>query len=486
MQINYRNMGAAKTVTGSSHLLEIKDLEGEKDLKIVIDMGTFQDNTCSFSKLYEINSRKYPVNFEDVSYVLVTHSHADHCDNLGRLPALDFKGKILATSLTAELMEINLLDNCRIHNKDIERENKKKEKKKKHTEMYIPLYTQASIQWVLENTRGYSYDKEIKLNNHVSAKFIPSGHISGASSIVITIKEKDNIRRMLFTGDVSCDRNIPFTKKLDIKDEKFDYIATENTYGDRLIPKTDIVAELKGHITETCMVRNSKILLPVFSIARSTNMLFYLKEVYKYNPQFRDVKIYLVSPMACKSHSVIGKDTSFEFYDEQWKEQKDLWKWANIEYIESFKKLQKIIDIDERCIYCASSGMLSGGLSQFIASKLLPKKTNKIVFCGYQAINSLGRNILEHEQKKITITDVDLKKIEIPINCDIDFIDGCSSHGDYQDIIKAFKSTKYSKIKKIIVTHGQEEVCNIFANKLKKEFNADIYVPNYGETIKLL
>ena len=75
MQIYYRNMGSAKTVTGSSHLLEIKDLEGEKDLKIVVDMGTFQDNTCSFSKLYEINGRKYPVEMETVDYVLVTHAH---------------------------------------------------------------------------------------------------------------------------------------------------------------------------------------------------------------------------------------------------------------------------------------------------------------------------------------------------------------------------------------------------------------------------
>ena len=486
MNIYYTNMGSAKTVTGSSHLLEIKDLDGEKDLKIVVDMGTFQDNTCSFSKLYEINSRKYPTDFSDVDYVMVTHGHLDHLGNLGRLSALDFKGKILMTSLTAELMEINLLDNCRLHNKQIEKENKAREKKKKTCEPYIPLYTQASVQWAIENTRGYSYNKEVKLNSKVSATFIPSGHISGASCIVITINEKDNIRRMLFTGDISCDRNIPFTKKLNIKDEKFDYIQTENTYGDRLIPKTDIVAELKNYIIETCMVRNSKILIPVFSIARSTNMLFYLKELYKYNPKFNEVKIYFISPMACKAHSVIGKDVNFEFYDEQWKKHKDLWKWTNVEYIESFKKLQDIIDVNEKCIYLASSGMLTGGMSQFIASKLLIKKTNKILFCGYQAENSLGKQILSHEQKKITIVDIDGKKQEIPINCDIDLIDGCSSHADYEDIIKAFKTTKHSKIKKIIVTHGQEEVCDIFASKLKKEFNADVHVPNYGETIKLL
>jgi len=405
---------------------------------------------------------------------------------LGRLPALDFKGKILTTSLTAELMEINLLDNVRLHNKQIEKENKTKEKKKKYSEEYIPLYTQASVQWVLDNTRGYSYDNEIKLNSKVSVKFISSGHISGASCIIVTINEKDNIRKMMFTGDTSCDRNIPFVKKLDIKNEKIDYIQTENTYGDRIIPKTDIVAELKGHITETCLVRNAKILIPVFSIARSTNMLFYLKELYKYNPQFNDVKIYLISPMAVKAHATIGKNENFEFYDAQWKEHKDLWNWTNVTYIDSFKKLQKIIDIDERCIYLASSGMLTGGMSQYIASKLLPKKTNKLIFCGYQAENSLGRNILNGEQKKITITDIDMKKVEIPINCDIYMIDGCSSHGDYNDIIRAFKSTKFSKIKKIIITHGEEEVCNIFANKLKKEFNADIHVPNYGETIKLL
>ena len=379
-------------------------------------------------------------------------------------------------------MEVNLLDNVRLHNKQIKKENEKKGKKGK--EEYIPLYTQASVQWILDNIQGYSYDTEIQLSNKVSVKFIPSGHISGASCIVVTVNEKDNIQRILFTGDLSCDRDIPFVKKLNIKNEKFDYIVTENTYGDRLIPKTDIVAELKGHVMETCLINNSKILIPVFSIARSTNMLFYLKELYKYNPQFNKVKIYLISPMACKAHSFIGKDVNFEFYDKKWKQYKDLWKWNGITYIESFDKLQKIIDADENCIYCASSGMISGGMSMFIAAKLLPKKTNKILFCGYQAVNSLGRNILEHTQKKVTII-VDEKKTEIPINAQIDFIDGCSSHGDYNDIIRAFKSTKSSKIKKIIVTHGQEEVCDIFARKLKDNFNADIYIPNYGDTIKL-
>lgn len=486
MNIYYRNLGASKQVTGSCHLLEIKNIEGEKDIKIMVDMGQVQDGSLSFNQLYNINGRRFPVDFSELDYIVLTHAHYDHCSLLPRLPALGYEGSIITTQLSAELSEINLLDSCKIHLKEIEKQNNvKKNKSGKYKEPYIPLFTQASTEWVIDNMRGYSYNQDIILNSKVSMKLIPSGHIGGAGMVLVTIKDMYDYKNVLFTGDTSCERDIPFTMKASINNLKIDYIITENTYGDRLIPKSNPIDEFARHIKETCIEKQGRILAPVFSISRSTNVLLYLKLAYEKYPELNNIPIYLCSPMAVKSHRVLGKSSSFEYYDDKWDDYKDLWNWSKITYVDSFKRMKEIMLRNEKAIYCASQGMLEAGFSQYIASQLLPKKNNKIIICGYQGVNTTGRNLLEGIQKTITITDIDGKKSKVPIRADISMIDGMSSHADYESLISMFMSTKWTKIKKIIVVHGNEETCNIFADKLKKNFNAEVYVPNYGDTIKL-
>lgn len=405
---------------------------------------------------------------------------------MGRLQPLGYNGYIITTQLTAELTEINLLDACKIHLKDIEKQNMVRKKKSgKYKEPYYPLFNAETTQWAIDNMRGYSYNQEIILSNSVSMKLLPAGHIGGASMVLITVKEKDKNTNILFTGDTSCERDIPFTMKCDIENMKIDYIITENTYGDRTIPKTNVVNEIYKHVKETCIEKQGKMLFPVFSIARSTNMLYYLKQAYEQYPELSNIPIYLCSPMACKAHAVIGKEVNFEYYDEVWYEHKDLWNWHQITYVDSFKKMKEIMDRKEKAIYCASQGMLESGFSQYIATQLLPKKNNKIVTCGYSGIGTMARNLIEQTQKSITVVNIDGEKERVSIRASIGTIEGLSSHADYNSLINMFKTTKQNKIKKIIVVHGNEETCNTFANKLKQEFKAEICTPNYGDTIKL-
>lgn len=487
MNIYYRNLGASKQVTGSCHLVEIKNIEGEKDLKVMVDYGQVQDGTMSFDQLHKWNGRKIAVDFEDLDYVVATHSHFDHISLMGRLQPLGYNGHIITTQLGAEIAEINLNDACKIHLKEIEKQNNVKKNKKsgKHKEPYYPLFNQATTQWAIDNMRGYSYNQEIILSDSVTIKLIPAGHIGGASMVLITIKEDNKDINILFTGDTSCDRDIPFTRKTNISNMKIDYIITESTYGDRIIPNVNPIEEIAKHIKETCVEKQGKILFPVFSIARSTNMLHYLKQTYEKYSEFGNIPIYLCSPMACKAHRVLGKDSSFEYYDDKWDGYKDLWNWHHITYVDNFKKMKEIMERKEKAIYCSSQGMLESGFAQYIASQLLPKKNNKIVMCGYTGVGTLSRNLLEGFQKSITITDIEGNKSSVPIRANIGVIDGLSSHADYKSLITMFKSTKWTKIKKFIVVHGNEETCYAFADKLKNNFNAEVYVPNYGDTIKI-
>ena len=483
MNIYYRNLGSAKQVTGSCHLIQIKNLEGIKDTNIIVDMGQVQDGSLSTAQLYKINGRPFPIDFKDIDAICITHSHADHCCLVGRLPALGYEGDILTTELSLELYAVNLRDGAFLHIKELEAYNKKR--KGKQSELQ-PLYTPQSVETMINRTRGYSFNQEVIINEKVKIQFLPSGHLSGASMIEVTIQDEYDVKRLLFSGDTSGLKSIPFTKTPDLTKKKYHAIWSESTYGDRLIPKSNPIEELTKHIQDTCINYRKSILIPVFSIGRSTNMLYYLKETFENNPQFKDIPIYLCSPMACTSHNIIGRDASFDFYDDKWKEHKDLWKWGQVEYITSFEQVGKLAMDKQPKILCASSGMLTGGYSNYFMTKMLPKKHQKLLFCGYQGVNTNGRVLLDGVQKSITVEE-DGKKISLPIKADIAILQGMSGHADYRELIELYSQVEKKKLKYFILTHGDETACKHFKNELNKSFkNTEVKIPNYGELIKIL
>ena len=409
----------------------------------------------------------------------------DHIALLGRVPSIDSlsHANIRMTEMSAKISKIILEDTLHLHTKECERYNKNKSVNKQ----IIPYITCKSTYDVLDRIRGYSYDKEIQLDEGITMKFLPTGHLSGASSILIEVREGlYDVQRILFSGDTSGTKPIPFTKPLDIKEMKINHIISEGTYNNRLIHKNNCETEMEGFIKETCIEKRGQIVVPVFSVGRSSNMIYYLRRIYERNPEFQKIKIYLCSPMAVKSHKLLCEEDNFEFYDEKWHEEIRLIReWTQLEFVDDFKYLQTILAKKEPCIYLASAGMVKA-YSEYIIGRLISKKTNRIVFCGYQAEGTKGELLVSGVQKSMTIEDQEGKKKSVLICASINEIKGMSGHADYKELCKLWSSVEKKKLKTILLNHGNPNGMPFLKEKLEESLpSVKVIIPKYNETIRL-
>ena len=484
MNVFYKNLNKQNEVTGSFNYLEIH--VNDKITRIVIDYGATQDNTLSFSRLYNINANQPLIDFKDVQYVILSHFHNDHVGLFGRLSALEFEGRILCTQLTTELASINLRDSAHLHTKEIEKQNENKKRKKGSRQDFIPLYTSKSVEDVIEKMQGYSYYKEVHLTNDIILRFLPAGHVSGGAMIELVITEGNNTKKLLFSGDNSGFRDIPFTKKPNFDVSNYHTVWMESTYGNRLIEEEDTVEQLYKYIKNTCVDKQGVLFIPSFAMSRSTNIAHYMKLTYEKYPELSDIPIYMASPMMVKTHRVLGKPSSFEFYDEKWLEYGDLFQWDKMNYIESFTKVQEQLITKEPKIIIASSGMLCSGYANFLMQQFLPQKNACLLLCGYCAEGTPSRVLFDGIQKTISVTDDEGKKIKVPIRAEIHMLKGMSSHGSYQDMIDMLNKFEKKKLKKIIINHGNEDAKIFFKKKLEESFDSEVIISQYGDKIKII
>lgn len=406
---------------------------------------------------------------------------------MGRVSGIEEleNANIRMTELSAKIAKIILEDTVYLHMKEVDKFNNRI--KDKHKQM-TPYITPRSTSEVLDRIRSYSFDTEIVLADGITCKFLSTGHLSGASSILIEVRENEyNVERVLFSGDTSGTKPIPFTKPLDIKAMKINHIISEATYNDRLISKNNAEKELEEYIKETCIEKRGKIICPVFAVGRSSNMIYYLRRVYERNPQFKKIKVYLCSPMAVKAHKLLCEEDNFEFYDERWHEEiKLISRWSQIEYIDDFKYLQSKLVDKEPCIYLASAGMVKA-YSEYIIGQLISHKNNRVVFCGYQVSGTKGELLQSGVQKSMTIEDIEGNKKSVPIRATISNIEGLSGHADYRELCGLWSSVEKKKLKNILLNHGNPNGMEFFKRELEKVLpNVNVRITKYNETIRLV
>jgi metallo-beta-lactamase family protein len=345
-----------------------------------------------------------------------------------------------------------------------------------------PLYTQKEVDEIMSMTRGYNYNQEIKLNDNVKIEFIPSGHISGAAMVLLTYHVSEYEKKtVLFTGDTSGLKDKPFTMKPNLEKLKVNMIITESTYGNSDKKEYDPIKQLKEQIDKTVINKQKTLLIPVFAIARSTEMIYLLREIIENDSKYNEVEISFASPMAIKANKVILNPDNFMFYDKQWHGQKDLIKWDRINYIDNFEEVKSQLINNKPKIVLAASGMMQVGFSNYLAGHYLKYKGNHILLTGYSAEGTVSRVLYDGIQKSVAISGV-----QTPIRCEVSLLEGMSSHCSGIELIKLFNQLEKKKIQKICVLHGNEDQRLGFKDKLEKEFkSAKVILPKYAQCIKI-
>jgi metallo-beta-lactamase family protein len=462
-----RFLGAARNVTGSRHLLEV---DGSR---VLVDCGLYQERQFAYR-----NWEAFPVVPSSIKAVFLTHAHLDHCGLLPKLAKEGFKGKIFCTDATAEIAKIILLDSAHIQEEDAAYKAKR-HKKEGRAGPYPeqPLYTVADADACFPLFSPLRYKACVSVGDKIQACFFDAGHVLGSSIIKVTTTENAQKRVILFTGDVGRpDR--PFVHDPESFDLA-DYVVIESTYGDRVHKPTEGIKDAFATAVNTAIKKGGKIIIPSFALERSQEVLYYLDQLML-EGKIPQIKVFLDSPMAAgittvfKHHSEMFDSQTQEFV----KSHGSPFEFAQLDIVQSTEESKSLNALRGPMIIIAGSGMCTGGRIKHHLANNISDAKNTIIFVGYQAAGTLGRNITDGEKKvRILGADYDVK-------ADIVRIRGFSAHADKEELLAWLKKLK-ARPKQVFVVHGEEKSAEAFAQYISQQTGCKATVPEYGQTVVL-
>ncbi len=455
-------IGAAHEVTGSCHYLEAAGK------KFLVDCGMEQGKD-------QYENQEIPVIPGDVDFVLLTHAHIDHSGNLPLLYARGFKGQVFATAATCDLCEIMLRDSAHIQEFEAEWRNRKGRRQGKVE--FVPAYTMADAEGVLKNFVECPYNTKIQIAPGLEIRFTDVGHLLGSSSIEVWAHEDGESTKIVFSGDVGNTAQ-PLLNDPQIT-EQADYVLIESTYGDRIhsAKRPDYVAEL-AKVLQRTFDRGGSVIIPSFAVGRTQEMLYFLRQIksdglVQGHPNF---PVYVDSPLAVEATTIFNEHTS-DCFDQEAMELVN----QGINPI-AFPGLKlsvtsdesKLINFNEQPkVILSASGMCEAGRIKHHLKHNLWRPECTILFVGYQAHNTLGRALLDGAM------DVKLFGEPITVQAEICQLPGISGHADQQGLLNWAAGFK-EKPKKVFVVHGEDTVCDVFAEYLQAELGYDTMAPFSG------
>ncbi len=458
--------GAAHEVTGSCHYLEVGDT------RLVVDYGMEQG-------LDLFVNQDIPVPPSELDYVLLTHAHVDHSGLIPLLYARGFRGRVVCTEATKELCDIMLRDSAHIQESETEWKNRKNLRAGKPE--VEPIYTMNDAVGSLEHFDGYPYKEIITLNDNITIQFTDVGHLLGSASIEVWATEGTVTKKLVFSGDIG-NYNQPIIKDPEYTKEA-DYIIMESTYGDRLHGShPDYVEELADIIQRT-FDRGGNVVIPSFAVGRTQQILYYIRQIkadqmIKGHPNFT---VYVDSPLAVEATDVFNQNIQ-DCFDE---DAMGLI-MQGINPI-SFPGLKLSLTSDQSMainfeqkpsVIISASGMCEAGRIRHHLKHNLWKPQSSILFIGFQAINTLGRALLEGA------TEVKLFGETINVAAEICRLEGMSGHADRNGLLRW--AGEFTTNPVAFVVHGDDTVTDIFADALRQEFGYEAYAPYSGAEYDLI
>jgi len=463
MQIRLRFLGAAQNVTGSRHLLEANDT------RVLVDCGLYQER-----QLRARNWEPFPIAANSIDAVLLTHAHLDHCGFLPKLVREGFKGKIYCNTATAEIAKIILLDAAHIQEEDAQYKRRRHEREgRKGPYPEVPLYTTADAEACFPLFSPVRYREAIQLGEGVEATFYDAGHILGSSIIRAKVRQDGQERIILFSGDIGRpDRPIVCDPTVF---DRADYVLIESTYGDRVHKDTEDIKRLIGKVINSTKKAGGNIIVPSFALERSQEVLYYINELLLENIIPR-LMVFLDSPMAAKVTEVFQHHP--ELFDEEMAEfvnqHKSPFNLPGLKVVGSSEESKAINHIRGTVMVIAGSGMCTGGrIKHHLVNNITHPETT-IMFVGYQAVGTLGRQIVDGARK------VRILGQKYKVKAKVVRIQGFSAHADRDELLNWLRELQAAP-RGIFVVHGEAESARAFGNYVRKKTGWDVTVPNYQD-----
>jgi metallo-beta-lactamase family protein len=459
--------GAARAVTGSKHLITLKN-----NTQILLDCGMFQGMGEVTDKL----NGYFGFKPSEVTYMILSHAHIDHCGLLPRLVAEGFKGNIYCTAPTMDLARILLMDSAKIQSQDAEYANLHR---KENEEVEEALYTEDDVVQTLSQFKIVEYNEDFAIAEGILLRLTDAGHVIGSAAVHLAITEDGKETKITFSGDVG--RYGDLLLKSPQRFDQADYIIMESTYGDSLHkdlePIEDMLLEI---IRETCLVRKGKVIIPAFSVGRTQELLYALNGLELKN-KLPDVPFYVDSPLSLQATQVLKNHP--EVYNNGVKKvlavDDDIFRFKGLKFIESVVESKAINNDPQPCVIISSSGMAEGGRVRHHIRNNISGQKNTILMVGYASPDSLAGRLM-NGQKRVWLFGQ-----EYDVVASVRSIQSMSAHGDYEDLLQFLSCQSPENIKQLFLVHGDYEVQQQFANRLKDAGFKHIAIPEYHQEYEL-
>ncbi|HET7558817.1 MAG TPA: MBL fold metallo-hydrolase [Limnochordia bacterium] len=456
-------LGATRSVTGSSYLLETEKA------RVLVDCGLFQGQDAE-----EQANLGRPFHPHELSAVALTHAHIDHSGLLPRLVADGYPGRIWATHATADLCGVMLPDAAHIQMAEAEWQARKA--LRKGQKPAPPLYTTDDANQALGRFEGVDYEVPVQIADGVTATYYDAGHILGSASIALDVTEGGRTRRLVFSGDIG-NKNQPILRD-PAAPGPAEVVLMESTYGDRLHEAEGDHTERLGQVINATLQRKGTLIIPAFAIGRTQEVLYALDALFTAG-KIPQVPVYVDSPMAVEGTEVFRRH--IECYDEAARalveKGDDPLHFASVHLVRSVEESKRLNESNESMIVIAASGMCDHGRIKHHLKHGLWREANTVLFVGFQAMGTLGRRIQDGEQQVRIFGD------EIAVKAHIESMHGFSAHADRRGLLDWAGAC--GRPERLFLVHGELQASESLAKALKDERGLQAEIPERRAWVEL-
>ncbi len=460
-------LGAAQTVTGSMHLLEINGS------RLLLDCGLFQGRRKESYK----RNRNFQFNPAELDAVILSHAHIDHSGNLPNLVKQGYSGPIYATYATAHLDNIMLLDSGYIQEKDAEYLNKKKKKQGKP--LVEPLYTKEDAGRVAPLFAPVHYQQQFEPVPGVKAKMVDAGHILGSAAVVLDITEKGRTFRLWFSGDIG--RPGLLLLRDPVLPEAADYLIMESTYGDTKKRDPESAFEEFREVVQQTVQRKGRVIIPAFAVGRTQELVYSLHKMIE-NGDIPEIPVYVDSPLAIRASRIFSQHP--ECFDQETQDfiaadkHNAALGFDRLHYTMSVEESKAINFAEPPYVVISASGMAETGRILHHLKNHIEDSRNTILIVSWQAPHTLGRRLAD-QLKEIRIFGKTYHR-----QAEVVTINGFSAHAG-QDLLADYARSTRETLKKVFLVHGEPRGAEPLMERLIEEGIPAVYYPEEGETFIL-
>jgi metallo-beta-lactamase family protein len=457
--------GAAGEVTGSCYLVTTDRAS------VLVDMGMHQGER----EADEHNRRPIPFESRSLSAVVLTHAHLDHCGRLPLLVKAGYRGRIHCTAPTAEITAIILNDSAKLQEADSERFNTRLRRPGEPAE--TPLYVADDVARTLPLLTTQAYNEPRTIAPGITIRFVDSGHILGAGSVLMTINDGARTLNVAFSGDVGP-INSPILRD-PVTPVPADVVLLESTYGDRDHKPLDATRAEFLAILREAQAAGAKVLIPAFAVGRTQDLIFHMGEFLRHG-ELQQLKVFVDSPMATQTTDLYIRHK--EVYDDRAREllaqHFSPLQFPGLTYTRTIEESKRLNTAQGCMVIISASGMCTGGRIVHHLYHNLGNSNTHVIIAGYQGVGTLGRRLVDGAQH------VQIFREDIPVRAKIHTLGGFSAHAGQSGLLAWAAPFKDSQ-PRMFLTHGEDGPRTALRAKLQQRFGLDCAMPLYGDVVTL-